>query len=46
MFEMCVHLYKIARRLRLRLPAGAPMELDAQINLRSRLPLMMQLERR
>lgn len=46
LFEMCVHLYKIARRLRLRLPPGTPMELAAQINLRSRAPLMMQLERR
>ena len=46
MFEMCVHLYKIARRLRLRLAPGTPMELEAQINLRSRAPLMMRLERR
>lgn len=46
LFEMCVHLYKIARRLRLRLPPGTPMELEAQINLRSRAPLMMQIERR
>jgi cytochrome P450 len=46
LFEMCVHLYKIARRLRLRLPPGTPMELEAQINLRSRAPLLMQIERR
>jgi len=46
LFEMVVHLYKIARRLRLRLPPGTPMQLDAQINLRSRFPLVMQLERR
>jgi len=46
LFEMCVHLYKVARRLRLRLPPGTPMQLDAQINLRSRVPLMMQPERR
>jgi cytochrome P450 len=46
LFEMCVHLYKVARRLRLRFPSGAPMELEAQINLRSRVPLMMQPERR
>src|SRR5579871_4170475 len=46
MFEMCVHLFKVARRLRLRYPPGTPMELDAQINLRSRAPLMMHVERR
>jgi cytochrome P450 len=46
LFEMCVHLYKIGRRLRLRLPPGTPMELEAQINLRSRAPLIMRLERR
>jgi enediyne biosynthesis protein E7 len=46
LFEMTVHLFKIARRLRLRLAPGTPLELHAQINLRSRSPLMMQLERR
>ena len=46
LFEMSVHLYKVARRLRLRYPAGTPMELEALINLRSRTPLMMHLERR
>jgi cytochrome P450 len=46
MFEMCVHLYKTARRFRLRYPASTPMQLSAQINLRSLQPLMMRLERR
>ncbi len=46
LFEMSVHLYKVARRFRLRYPAGAAMELEAQINLRSRSALMMGIERR
>jgi len=46
MYEMTMHLYKFAHRYRLLYPAGAPMELEALINLRTRYPLMMRLERR
>jgi cytochrome P450 len=46
LFEMCVHLYKIARRYRLIYPPGQPMQLEALINLRTRQPLMMRLQRR
>ncbi|MGH8258016.1 MAG: cytochrome P450 [Steroidobacteraceae bacterium] len=46
LFEMCVHLYKVARRYRLIYEPGKPMELEALINLRTRLPLMMHLQRR
>lgn len=46
MFEMCVHLYKVARRYRLCYPPGTPMPLEALINLRSREPLWMRLQRR
>jgi cytochrome P450 len=46
MFEMCVHLYKIARRYRLLYPRGTPVQLEALINLRTREPLHMQLQRR
>jgi cytochrome P450 len=46
MFEMCVHLYRVARRYRLCYPPGTPMPLEALINLRSREPLWMRLERR
>jgi cytochrome P450 len=46
LFEMCVHLYKVARRYRLVYEPGRPMELEALINLRTRAPLMMQLQHR
>jgi len=46
LFEMCVHLYQVARRYRLLYEPGQPMPLEALINLRSRRPLMMQLQRR
>jgi enediyne biosynthesis protein E7 len=46
LYEMHVHLYKIARRYRLRYVAERPLELEAQINLRTRHPLRMRLERR
>ncbi len=46
LFEMCVHLYKVARRYRLIYEPGRPMELEALINLRTREPLMMHLQRR
>jgi cytochrome P450 len=46
LFEMCVHLYKVARRYRLVYEPGRPMQLEALINLRTREPLMMRLQRR
>ena len=49
LYEMLMHLYKVARRYRLVLvptePPG-PLELEAQINLRTKNPLHMRLERR
>jgi enediyne biosynthesis protein E7 len=50
LYEMRMHLYKVARRYRL-IHGGArgadrPIELEAQINLRTRNPLFMRLERR
>ncbi len=44
LYEMLVHLYKVARRFRLRLASDEPIELEAQINLRTRKPLYMRLE--
>jgi cytochrome P450 len=46
LYEMYMHLYKVARRYRLTYVADRPLELEAQINLRTRFPLMMKLERR
>jgi enediyne biosynthesis protein E7 len=46
MFEMLVHLYKVGRRFRLVLDSDAPVELEAQVNLRTRQPLLMRLEPR
>ena len=46
LYEMLVHLYKVARRYRLRYVPDKPLELEAQINLRTRKPLYMRLERR
>jgi len=46
LFEMYMHLYKVARRYRLRYVPERPLELEAQINLRTKYPLMMKLERR
>jgi cytochrome P450 len=47
LYEMLMHLYKMARRYRLLyLPDEKPLELEAQINLRTRNPLFMRLERR
>lgn len=46
MYEMLIHLRKIVPRYRLTLVAERPVELDAQINLRSRHPLHMRVERR
>jgi enediyne biosynthesis protein E7 len=46
LYEMYMHLYKVARRYRLTYVPDRPLELEAQINLRTRYPLMMKLERR
>jgi cytochrome P450 len=47
LYEMLMHLYKMGRRFRLVCPRDAnPPELEAQINLRTRNPLFMRLERR
>jgi cytochrome P450 len=46
LFEMLIHLYKVARRYRLTYVPERPLELEAQINLRTRNPLFMRLERR
>ncbi len=45
LYEMYVHLYKLARRYRFVLVPDGPVELEAQINLRTRRPLHMRLER-
>ncbi len=46
LYEMLVHLYKLARRYRLIRDSDEPIALEAQINLRTRKPLFMRLERR
>ncbi|HEY3785017.1 MAG TPA: cytochrome P450 [Steroidobacteraceae bacterium] len=46
LYEMLMHLYKVARRFRLLYVPDRPLELEAQINLRTRHPLHMRLERR
>jgi enediyne biosynthesis protein E7 len=46
LYEMSLHLYRVARRFRLICAAGLPMELEALINLRTREPIWMRLERR
>ena len=46
LYEMLMHLYKVARRYRLTWVPDKPLELEAQINLRTRFPLHMRLERR
>ena len=46
LYEMQMHLYKVARRYRLRYVPDKPLELEAQINLRTRHPLHMRLEAR
>jgi len=46
LYEMLMHLYKVARRYRLRYVPDKPLELEAQINLRTRHPLHMRLEAR
>jgi cytochrome P450 len=46
LYEMLMHVSKVARRYRLTYVPDKPIELEAQINLRTRNPLFMQLERR
>jgi len=46
LYEMLMHLYKVARRYRLTRATDEAIELEAQINLRTRKPLYMKLERR
>ena len=46
LFEMMMHLYKVARRYRLTYVPDRPLELEAGINLRTRHPLHMRLEAR
>jgi cytochrome P450 len=46
LYEMYMHLYKVARRYRLTYVPDRPLELEAEINLRTKYPLMMRLERR
>jgi cytochrome P450 len=46
LYEMLAHLYKVARRYRLVYIPDRPLELEAQINLRTRYPLHMRLEAR
>jgi enediyne biosynthesis protein E7 len=46
LYEMQVHLYKVARRYRLAYVPDRPLELEAQINLRTRHPLHMKLQPR
>ena len=46
LYEMLMHLYKVARRYRLIHVPDRPLELEAQINLRTRYSLHMRLEAR
>ena len=46
LYEMLMHLHRIARHFRLIYVPDKPIELEAQINLRTRYPLHMRLERR
>jgi len=46
LYEMLMHLYRVARRYRLIAVPAPPVELEAQINLRTRHPLFMRLEER
>jgi enediyne biosynthesis protein E7 len=46
LYEMLMHLHHVARRFRLIHVPDKPIELEAQINLRTRHPLHMRLERR
>jgi cytochrome P450 len=46
MFEMLVHIESMARRFRLTRASQEPIELEAQINLRPRTPLLMTVKTR
>ena len=46
LYEMLMHLYKVARRYRLVHVPDKPLELEAHINLRTRHPLHVRLEAR
>ncbi len=46
LYEMLMHVQRVARRLRLVQVPGPPLELEALINLRTRHPVIMRLERR
>src|SRR5215469_1758958 len=46
LYEMLLHLHRVARHFRLIHVPDKPIELEAQINLRTRYPLHMRLERR
>jgi enediyne biosynthesis protein E7 len=46
LYESYMHLYKVARRYRLVYRPERALELEAQINLRTKYPLLMRLERR
>jgi len=46
MFEMVMHVVLLARRLRLRYLPQQPIELECQVNLRTKYPLMMRPELR
>ncbi len=46
LYEMLMHLHRVGRRLRLVYLPDKPIELEAQINLRTRHPFFMKLERR
>ncbi|MHB8815588.1 MAG: cytochrome P450 [Steroidobacteraceae bacterium] len=46
LYEMLMHLHRVARHFRLIHVPDEPIELEAQINLRTRYPLHMRLERR
>jgi cytochrome P450 len=46
LYEMLMHLHHVARQFRLIHVPDKPIELEAQINLRTRYPLHMRLERR
>ena len=46
LYEMLMHLERVARRFRLVYVPDKPIELEAQINLRTRYPVFMRLERR
>jgi cytochrome P450 len=46
LYEMLMHVQRVARRLRLVHVPGPPLALEALINLRTRHPVIMRLERR